>query len=459
MLNNIKFKNRIIRNNKKKTVIFFNPHSYVQLYTDKLFYDAFQKCKNIYIDGIGIYFFLRLKYFFSKKNINYKRITGYDYFLNIIKNSKNKNLLLLGSTFSNLQIIKRKINSINSSLKVYILDTPLVKKDFNLENITLIFRNFSIKKIDYCFIAVGSPKQEKLAQLIASSSYGNKITNIVSIGAVFTFFSKNNLFYYLLSKRFYFEWLYRAFNDARIIKRIFISFPLFIYLIFFHQKPSYFVLNITKNTDKILQKKKFLMIAFNLAYYSYMSNNLLKFIRKDAYFWNDGIFSKLLGIKLTKIPGRQIISNLKIPNSIKKIHVVGVLSENSKIYLQNKYNLPIKFSKLPFGDIRIILKFLPKIYKNELVILTLPTPKQEVIANYYSKIHASCKIICIGGGLGICSGDEKPCPQFLYNLNLEFLWRLQYQTKRRVIRLFFTIYLLIKSFLNLFHKRISFNEV
>jgi exopolysaccharide biosynthesis WecB/TagA/CpsF family protein len=121
--------------------------------------------------------------------------------------------------------------------------------------------------------------------------------------------------------------------------------------------------------------------------------------------------------------------------------------------------LPIKFSKLPFGDIRIILKFLPKIYKNELVIITLPTPKQEVIGNYYSKIHASCKIICIGGGLGICSGDEKPCPQFLYNLNLEFLWRLQYQTKRRVIRLFFTIYLLIKSFLNLFHKRISFNEV
>ena len=51
------------------------------------------------------------------------------------------------------------------------------------------------------------------------------------------------------------------------------------------------------------------------------------------------------------------------------------------------------------------------------------------------------KIICIGGGLSIASGCIKKCPKFLYNLNLEFLWRLRTDTYRRLIRL-------VLSFLN-----------
>ena len=48
------------------------------------------------------------------------------------------------------------------------------------------------------------------------------------------------------------------------------------------------------------------------------------------------------------------------------------------------------------------------------------------------------KIICIGGSIGIVSGDEKEVPKYLYYF--EFLWRLRYETKRRLNRLFITFY-------------------
>ena len=47
------------------------------------------------------------------------------------------------------------------------------------------------------------------------------------------------------------------------------------------------------------------------------------------------------------------------------------------------------------------------------------------------------KIIGIGGSISIVSGEEEQVPNWL--INFEFLWRLRYETRRRLIRL-------IKSF-------------
>ena len=72
----IKKKIHKIDSNKKKIIIFLNPHSYVKIYTDKEYYNAIRNCTDIYIDGIGIYIYLKIKYFFSNKKFNYKKITG-----------------------------------------------------------------------------------------------------------------------------------------------------------------------------------------------------------------------------------------------------------------------------------------------------------------------------------------------------------------------------------------------
>ena len=77
--------------------------------------------------------------------------------------------------------------------------------------------------------------------------------------------------------------------------------------------------------------------------------------------------------------------------------------------------------------------------------ITLPTPKQEQLAFEISKNSKNYKIICIGGSLAIASGVEKAVPKIFYSY--EFLWRLRYDTLRRIKRLLNTFfYFYIKKF-------------
>ena len=90
-------------------------------------------------------------------------------------------------------------------------------------------------------------------------------------------------------------------------------------------------------------------------------------------------------------------------------------------------------------------KQIPKVKKNSLVLLTLPTPKQEIISSEILKKYPFSKIICIGGGLNIASGSERQCPYYLSSIGLEFIWRLNDDTKRRFIRLSTDVLNLSKS--------------
>ena len=184
--------------------------------------------------------------------------------------------------------------------------------------------------------------------------------------------------------------------------------------------------------------KNFIYSAMNLAFLgSYASNN----IRMNKYLihWSDGVFSKSICDLKIKIPGRKILNFLKIPKKIKKITVIGNLSYLGKLYLQKKFKIDVNNVILPYGDIQSILKnFKYKALKNELIFTTLPTPKQEILADYISKNNKYFKIICIGGSISIACGDEKEVPKFLYNF--EFLWRLRYETWRRSKRLTQSLY-------------------
>jgi N-acetylglucosaminyldiphosphoundecaprenol N-acetyl-beta-D-mannosaminyltransferase len=216
-----KFKKNIDISNihKKRKVVFINPHSYVYIFKDKYFFNAISNCTDIYIDGSGIYNLLKLKYFFLKKKFKYNRITGYDYFTYVIKNSYNKNILLIGSTNTNLQMIKKTFLIENPSCKVYLLNAPFVKNDFTKKHVQNIFQDFKIKEIDYCFVSAGAPKQEKLAELISNEmpKKGIDIKVIASVGAVFDYYSKNLPFVFYLFKKIYLEWLYRLSNNIKLL--------------------------------------------------------------------------------------------------------------------------------------------------------------------------------------------------------------------------------------------------
>ena len=212
----------------------------------------------------------------------------------------------------------------------------------------------------------------------------------------------------------------------------------------FLKKNLVYDFNICTNPNIVLKKyKKFIFSALNLAYLGFYAK---KDIEKNRFFfhWPDGNFAKYVDSSLPKIPGRDILKYLKIPNSIKKIVILGNASDKTKKFLSNYYKRNIKHIVLPYGNFSEISKDIKyKFKKDELVFITLPTPKQEQIANYISKKNKYFKIFCIGASIAMLSGEEKPVPNFISSV--EFLWRLKNDTFRRINRIFTSFFYFIAT--------------
>ena len=87
-----------------------------------------------------------------------------------------------------------------------------------------------------------------------------------------------------------------------------------------------------------------------------------------------------------------------------------------------------------------------KSLKNTLILLTLPTPKQEIIAERIAKNNSQYKIICIGGAINIASGQIPAVPvQFE---QYEYIWRLRNDTFRRLKRVIMSFFYFQKGLIN-----------
>ena len=264
---------------------------------------------------------------------------------------------------------------------------------------------------------------------------------IISTVEIIESFKKNkikfNIFFIIL--RFPIKLLqFINFNSKKLNK----SFRL-IFSNFFNQKYKY-DFNLIVNIESLNQKKNFILSAMNLAFLGSYSRGDIK---KSKYLinWPDGIFSSFIEKKVKKIPGRDILKYIQIYNGIKKIVVLGNLSLMGRNYLKKKFNLPIVHRNLPFGDTKFIIKNLNmNLKKDELIMITLPTPKQEIIAYHLADKNKHFKIMCIGGSVAIACGEEKQVPISISNF--EFLWRLRYDTTRRLIRLLTTFYYFLMGY-------------
>lgn len=204
-------------------------------------------------------------------------------------------------------------------------------------------------------------------------------------------------------------------------------------------------LKMIKSVNEIDFDKNFILSAINLAFLGYYGSGKIK-INSKSIFWPDGIyFGKLYRKKnVKKIPGRELIDTLKLPAYIKKIHVIGNLSKNGKLYLEKKFlGKTIHNTIIPYGEPKELVKEIGKFSEDEVTIINLPTPKQEEIASILSSRNEKFKILCTGGAIGMLCGDEPPVPSSIYFLNLEFLWRLRFDTKRRLKRLLETFWFYI----------------
>ena len=198
------------------------------------------------------------------------------------------------------------------------------------------------------------------------------------------------------------------------------------------------------NLSNIPFEKNFSLSGLNLAFIGFYNLNHIK-LHKDLYLWPDGIFAKRFFKKTTKLPGRSLIKNIILPQRIDKIYVLGNLSKQSKLYLESLYSRKVIHIKLPYDNVNNIFEKYCKIKfeETDLILITLPTPKQELLSEKIREYSAHFKILCVGGAVTMASGEERPIPKFFENNGLEFLWRLKDDTRRRFYRLFvsFTSYL------------------
>lgn len=233
----------------------------------------------------------------------------------------------------------------------------------------------------------------------------------------------------------------KNFNKAKLLKNI--------EDLFLKIEDSYDKIKLIIDPLFIPFNKNFILSGLNLAFLGYyIKGNII--LSKNMYHWPDGVFFKrFYKNKYKKIAGRNLLKSLKIPFFIKKIYVIGSLSYRSKEYLSKELfiNKKIIHINLPIREVKDLyeeIKFL-KFSESDLIILTLPTPKQEQLANLIREKSKFYKIICIGGAITMASGEEKMMPFLIDKFSLEFIWRLRTETNRRLKRLIESFFYYIKG--------------
>ena len=220
-------------------------------------------------------------------------------------------------------------------------------------------------------------------------------------------------------------------------------------------------IKLVKNASEIPFDKNFSLSGLNLAFLGYLSSKDIK-LHKHLLHWPDGIFkSRFYGDYAPKVSGLNLSNNLEVPDTIKNIYILGSVTIKSKKFLSKKFhNFKLIYIDLPYGKVENMYKFCPKDFTNkDLIICTLPTPKQEQLAELIVKNNKYFKIICLGGAIAMASGEEKPAPEIFERFNLEFLWRLKTDTKRRILRLFHSFFFYIYGELTFRYHRIKFTFI
>ncbi len=264
----------------------------------------------------------------------------------------------------------------------------------------------------------------------------------------------------LMSKNFEFkkknfDLLLKIYSKERLIKKIDFSIKKLI-------TKKYINIKLINSINSVNQNNNFVISGLNLAFLGFFSNKQI-IINNNLYLWPDGYFKKkFFDKKIRKKPGRDLIKEFILDKNIfKRVVVLGNLDESGLNYLKDKFiNIEIKHVSLPYGEIKDFVDFIPIFNKTDLIITTLPTPKQEILSNYISLTQENYKIICIGGAINMLSGTEKPVPKLIENIIFgEALWRLQFDSKRRLVRLFLSLFNYIKGELRNDYKNIKIHEI
>lgn len=204
--------------------------------------------------------------------------------------------------------------------------------------------------------------------------------------------------------------------------------------------------NFFNNPNKLMRYEKVIMSAYNMAYLSFVHNKI-NFNKNHVYLWPDGISSTFFK-NIKKISGRKILSKIESSEHFENVYLISKYKESYLRYIKNKFSdKKFFFIEAPFGNNQFIMSKInddiKRIKKKSLIILTLPTPKQEYLASKISNMLDNYKIVCIGGAIDYNSNLVKIPPKFIEKY-FESIWRLRDDTFRRIKRLLLSILMYMK---------------
>lgn len=148
---------------------------------------------------------------------------------------------------------------------------------------------------------------------------------------------------------------------------------------------------------------------------------------------NPGVFN---GLK--RIPGIELTETiLHIANELgKRVAIFGgkkeVLEKVEAVLKERhpKIEIPTAIDGFQSADQDEIIAKEIALYKPDVVLVALGSPRQEVWINKYSILFPNSILIGIGGSLDVWSGVKPRAPKWMRNIYLEWLFRLIIDSKR-----------------------------
>ncbi len=208
-----------------KYFVAANPHSIIMASKDYIFSEAIKYADFVVPDGIGVV--LASKILGGQIR---QRITGSDIFYTLTKLLNEKTgykYCFLGTTESNLLIIKKKMENDYPNIQIVGTYSPPFKDQFSEEENNEMINKINNVKPDVLWIGLTAPKQEKWV-------FENKdkldVKFIAPVGALFDFFSGKIKRSHPWFRSHGLEWLPRLVQEPhRLWRRNFVSNPMFLY--------------------------------------------------------------------------------------------------------------------------------------------------------------------------------------------------------------------------------------
>ena len=198
-----------------------NAHSFNVSLQDRQFHSALLASDSLVADGIGVVW---AAWALGVKDL--RKISGFDLFMAAmdIANRQQLTVGFLGSTPEVLEKIKTKANVDFPRAVVKVLSPPFASEFSDEEAIQLIDQ---LGRVDILFIGMTAPKQEKFVHQVKAHISARVV---MSIGAVFDFYSGTTKRANPILIRMGLEWLGRSIADPKKLgKRNLVAIPKFIF--------------------------------------------------------------------------------------------------------------------------------------------------------------------------------------------------------------------------------------